>query len=173
MLNVCSCLEPAIPIMNTAQPTVSQRRDDKNTERLAPAPHRRLERASSSPVLRASHAHAHSQRLTDASAAASASHRRLPARSRYVSHDAGSSRGSSLRTLVVVPNASRQQRAAPDDDDLESSDLPSPSRTALADVDLYGRLNAHWDFKWTSERLAQLERDEALARKLQEQVRGS
>ena len=61
------------------------------------------------------------------------------------------------------------RHAAPD---LDSSDVPSPSRTAaLADVDLYGRLNAHWDFKWTSERLAQLERDEALARKLQEQVR--
>ena len=48
--------------------------------------------------------------------------------------------------------------------------LPSPSRAALADVDLLGRLSAHWDVKCAVERLTQLEKDEALARRLQEQV---
>ncbi len=49
--------------------------------------------------------------------------------------------------------------------------LPSPTAgAALADVDLIGRLSAHWDVKFALERLTQLENDEVLARRLQEQV---
>ena len=46
----------------------------------------------------------------------------------------------------------------------------SPTRGRLADADLLNRLSAHWDFQCAVERLTQLENDEALARRLQEQV---
>lgn len=69
--------------------------------------------------------------------------------------------------MTGIPLGSRLSLSPP-----RSPGHPSHAAAGLGEVDLFRRLSAHWDHKCAVERLTQLEQDEALARRLQEQVRG-